>query len=303
LEKRKKVATNVYKKKYRAIKFEKSTKIDKRNLELIGEFIYNELIDNFFKNHSDFRIIDTGTGTGRTILGILNFFHKKTIRFKADCFDVSNHMLNIFHNNIKNYIYLKNCINIIEHDANKGLDNFSNYDFALIVSVLQYLNNWRKYILDLKNHLNNESYIFVAELIGWYRLLDGVFDNQINNEKDKFHYRFWKEYFHQRNLYGQWPPEISFANQSKVYKFLEKLGFLKISYKDFLWDTMISWKEVLSWIEIGPLSSLGSNIIEPKGRSHLKSIMKNYLNKNIIDINKKFEIKWGFRIYIFKLQT
>lgn len=295
-----KIASNVYLEKESVINFENATRLDNEVLYKIGEFIHNTLTNLSIIDKKEFVLLDTGTGTGRTVLNILQYFYDQDFRFRADCYDISIYMLRLFNHHLNEFEHFKNRIKLIEHDANKGLINFPKYDLALFVSVLHYFNNWRNYLDNLLLHLKSNSCIVIAELIGWYRLLDGVFDYSPQNIDEEFHVKFWNKYFELRSHYGQWAPEICFSYQKPVYEYLEKKHLINVSSKDFLWNIEICWEDVLAWIRYGPVSSLGSNIIIPHGRELLMREMKNYLDSQDKNLTERFTISWGFKVLIYQ---
>lgn len=291
-----KIASNIYAQQQSAKSFEKATQLDVEVLKKIGEFIYKHST----KYH--LRLLDTGTGTGRTILGILAYFNEHKIKIEADCYDVSPFMLEQFNDKLRleNYEY-SSCINVILHDANKGLERFQQYDIALFVSVLHYFDDWRQYLGSLiANNLKKDGTIVIAELIGWYRWLDGQFDQKPKTEQEKNQVLFWEKYFSVREKYGEWKTEISFSNLDLVYEFLLSKGMSFEAEKEFLWEISISWNEILQWIQYAPVSSLGSNIKKTEDRKTLKGEMRDFLLEKKIDLNEIFKASWGFNIRIFK---
>jgi SAM-dependent methyltransferase len=294
----KSVISNVYLDKIAAKNFEKSAYIRKKDFYRVADYIVSVLErENIAGRKID--VLDVGCGTGRTILNILERFRQSGVQFDADCFDSSESMLRIFKNNIKKYKYLNDKnVTYIKHDANEGLGDFSLYDLIFFVSVLQYFTDWRSFLSDLLDHTKTPGYIVIAELIGWYELLDGTFESE--DYRGKFDFQFWKKYFKIRKMYAAWEPEIKFSNVKPALNFLKKKCNLRIIEKqNFLWPNDISWKDVLLWIEKGPVSSLGSNLSKESRRA-LKNEMKEYLKNHDKRIREKFKIEWGFTTYILK---
>jgi len=280
------IASNVYLDKNSAQNFENSTKIDKAEIYKIGDYITETLNLYSFKNHIN--ILDIGSGTGRTILNILDRFYQNNLKFIATCFDVSKYMLEQFEQTLKSKNYLKDMVVYSNHDANKGLADFNDYHLVFVVSVLQYLQNWREFIKELSGHLRPNGYLVIAELIGWYRLLDGTFDITYSKE-NRLSIDFWKEYF-----------EVKFSNIKPVLSFLlKKQGFSLMHQHSFLWPNTICWSNVLSWLQHAPVSSLGSNM-PSENRKTLKQIMHDFLKKRGIDIIRPFSISWGFKLRILQ---
>lgn len=291
------IASNVYLDKISAQNFENSTKIDKTEIYKIGDYIAETLNLYSFKNHIS--ILDIGSGTGRTILNILDRFHQNNLKFNATCFDVSEYMLEQFKRALKRKNYLKGMVTYSNHDANKGLDGYTNYHLVFIVSVLQYLQNWRKFIKELTGHICPNGHLVLAELIGWYRLLDGSFD-KVYSKENQLSVDFWREYFCKREKYGSWKPEIKFSNIKPVLSFLlKKEAFSLVQQHNFLWPNTICWSNVLSWLQHAPVSSLGSNM-PSENRQTLNQIMYDFLQKRGIDINRPFSISWGFKLHILQ---
>lgn len=288
---------NIFSKKQVALKFEKSTYIPPEKFHEIADFIIKKC---GLKCDNKLDILDVGSGTGRTILNILNRFYKRSINFKVTCFDKSPMMLRKFSENLDRFKSIKPFVNYFERDANLGLPaEFSNFNLVFIVSVLQYLDNWKDFLHQLHNRLSNDGYLIQAELIGWYQLLDGDFKDE--EKFDGLSVEFWRRYFQMRKNYGEWEPEICFSKMTPVKIFCEEdLKMIKTSENDILWDSEISWSEVLNWIKWGSVSSLGSGITNKNSLKKLELEMKSFLKTKTIDLEKYFSIQWGFNIFIFK---
>ncbi len=153
----------------------------------------------------------------------------------------------------------------------------------------------------MRNHLEDSSYLAIAELSGWFRSLDGVFNKNELNNTNKLDVLFWHEYFEARKKYAEWNPEISFAKQIPVYVFLENNGFKKTCSKKFLWAVEINWNEIIKWIKTAPVSSLGSDLSKDS-RNKLADIMYAFLSNKDVDIFRTFKIEWGFEFLIYKKQ-
>jgi SAM-dependent methyltransferase len=288
---------NIFSKKQVALKFEKSTYIPPEKFHEIADLIIKECS---LESNDKVDILDIGSGTGRTILNILNRFYEKSINFKATCFDNSPKMLREFSENLDRFKSIKSFVNYFERDANLGLSaEFTNFNLVFIVSVLQYLDNWKDFLHQLYRKLSNDGYLIQAELIGWYQLLDGDFKDE--EKFDPLSVEFWRKYFQMRKNYGEWEPEICFSKMTPVKKFCEEdLKMIKTSENDILWESEISWSDVLNWIKWGSVSSLGSGIKDRESLKKLELEMKLFLRAKSIDLEKNFSIEWGFNIFIFK---
>ena len=73
--------SNVFSKKQAALKFEKSAYIPSGKFQEIADMIVKECD---LKSDEKVHILDVGSGTGRTILNILNRFFEKSIDFMLD---------------------------------------------------------------------------------------------------------------------------------------------------------------------------------------------------------------------------
>ncbi len=279
------------------MKFEKSAYIPSGKFQEIADMIVKECD---LKSDEKVHILDVGSGTGRTILNILYRFFEKSIDFKAICFDKSPEMLSRFNANLDRFKSIKPHINYLERDANLELPAaFVGFDLIFIVSVLQYLDNWKNFLQQLYRRLSNDRYLIQAELIGWYQLLDGNFKNE--GKFDSLSVEFWRRYFQMRKNYGEWEPEICFSKMEPVKEFCkEDLKMNQIFDGDILWESKINWSDVLNWIKWGSLSSLGSGIKDEESLKRLELEMGSFLKKKSIDIEENFSIKWGFNIFIFR---
>ena len=291
------IASNVFLDKHSAQSFENATKIDVKDFHRMADYIVGTL--DLYHSNNIVNILDIGTGTGRTILNILDRLYQKNIDFHATCFDISEHMLNKFKEALSERNAITNFVDWLKHNADIGLDGFKKYDIVFIVSMLQYLRNWREFLDELIEHIAANGHLILAELIGWYRLLDGSFDS-IPESTDQLYFDFWKEYFLRREKYGTWRPEIKFSNIAPALSFLEKdRRLFLLKQQEFLWPNTIRWRDVLSWVQDGSVSSLGSNM--PDGsRQILKKKMYDFLRQREICINTSFSIEWGFRLYFLR---
>ncbi len=125
-------STNVYLDKVSVSNFESATHIPSNSFDEMALFLYEESFSKLPSKHN-YSLLDTGTGTGRTLLYLLNYFHQQNIIVSADCFDVSGFMLTKFKKNLEKFNHLQKSINLIQHDADSGLDGFQKYDIALLV--------------------------------------------------------------------------------------------------------------------------------------------------------------------------
>lgn len=288
---------NIFLKKQVALKFEKSTYIPVGKFHEIADIIIKECS---LKNDDILDILDIGSGTGRTVLNILDRFYERSINFKATCFDKSPKMLGRLSANLAGFKSIKPYVNYFERDANLGLPaETTDFNLVFIVSVLQYLDNWKDFLQKLSRKLLKDGFLIQAELIGWYQLLDGDFKDE--EKFDPLSVEFWRRYFQVRKNYGEWNPEICFSKMEPVKKFCEEdLKMIKISENDILWESKISWSDVLNWIKWGSVSSLGSGITKKDSLKKLELEMKSFLRAKSIDLEKNFSIEWGFNIFIFK---
>lgn len=282
---------NVYLKEKAAKSFEQSAQIPHDSFVEIADYLYK-----YLEKKDNISILDLGSGTGRTVINISERLEKFTNNIQVDCVEVSQNMINEFK---KKTFNIRN-IHMHKFDLNssiKRMELFETYDLIIILSVLQYLNNWKLTLQDVEDKMNEDSIFVQGELSGWFQLLDGKFSHCLR--EDIFH-KFWRKYFNLRAQYSEWNPEVKFSNMSKAYNYcIQHLKMCKIDKKNFSWQIEVSWKQILSWIAYGALSSLGSGL-KLKDRLNLESAMKRYLENNDIDINDFFFIEWGIEFSIFK---
>lgn len=294
--------TNIYLKQEAADNFERSAYIPEHAFYEMADFIADQC---GLQPSSTYNILDVGSGTGRTILNILSHFLTHGLSFKAQLFDVSEHMLSQFKNNLKRYETLQPYLRYSRQDANQGLPDSifpDYYDLSFIVSVLQYLTDWQSFLSQVFRKLKMNGHLVQVELVGWYRLLDGSFDQL--QDLDDLSIRFWQTYFVERQHYGQWNPSIKFSQMAPVMAYCqEHLNMLPVAEQCIIWESAVKWDDVLTWISAGPLSSLGSNILEDKSRLLLKDTMAQWLNQEQATLQTPFSVQWGFRIFIHRKET
>jgi SAM-dependent methyltransferase len=290
------ILSNIFLKRKVAKNFEKSTFIPKESFYKMADFLIDKL---YLYSGYRYRILDVGSGTGRTILNILTRLHRRGIVFEAYCFDISKEMAKIFIKNLnkKEYKGIRNSVIFKRLDAEDPdiflkLNCDSKFDIVFIISVLHYLKDWKRFLERLSSNIN--GYLIQAELLGWYRLLDGSFDVVMD---DKLSFEFWERYFIERRKYSPWEPEIKFSNLKPVKKFLENLGFEFIVDVDILWESFITWRDVLNWIKLGVVSSLGSSLND-NDKVELFNTMKQFLKKQRVNLYKRFKISWGFNLFV-----
>lgn len=287
---------NVFLKESAVSNFEKATLIPSSAFYDIADFIIESCNLN---ENIQYKILDVGSGTGRTILNILNRFSDKGIKFSAICFDISQSMSKIFKSNLNKNPQLASSVYFLLHDANNGLPDYlfpNEYDITFIVSVLQYLDDWRWFLRQVHKKIALNGFLIQAELIGWYRLLDGTFDNTYS--ESEISVEFWQTYFKERKKFSKWNPEIKFSYMMPVKEFCEnELNMMPITERNFFWEVNFSWSDVLSWIATGPVSSLGSGLSD-KEKANLRDKMYLFLLNKKVDLEKEFSVRWGFKVFI-----
>lgn len=291
--------TNIFLKDSVVQNFEKATFIPKAEFYRMADFIIEAC---HLDHQTTYNILDVGSGTGRTILNILSRFAHQKMKFSATCFDISLSMYQKFKEEMKTKRFSNHSVKFLIHDANNGIpDNLfpGRFDLIFIISVLHYLNDWRQFLHEVHRKMSRNAFLIQAELRGWYRLLDGSFDDC--QEQNGLSLEFWRKYFKERQSYGSWKPDIKFSEMIAVRIFCEKEFKMKlVAEREFLWKTTIRWADVLSWIEIGPVSSLGSNINSDADRIKLRSIMAQFLSMKRVNQRKRFPVKWGFNVFIYQ---
>ncbi len=274
--------------------FEKSTYIPKESFYEMGIFLLKYLNINE-KN----KILDTGTGTGRSIFNIAEAFNQAGYDYSLECFDISKKMIEKFEDNLRNYPILDVIYYL--YDANVGTKYTDNIDLAIFISVLHYF-NWESFLQSLNCRMKINSVIVIAELNGWYKMLDGEFDfiHEDNNPLSDVSREFWQQYFLFRNELSSWTPEVKFSNISKVDKFLvNQMKYSFVEKVGFSWINNISWDDVINWIKKGSVSSLGSDLSK-ENKVLLATKMSEFLCDKSIKENVTFNIQWGVNLYVYR---
>jgi len=242
--------------------------------------------------------LDIGIGRGDFILPLVKELEKEGIKIILHGFDISAEMINKFFNQFKKYNLRYNPLVII-HDGEKGLKGFPQeyYSIVTVNAVLHYIKNWRKLLMDVKEILKKDGIFLITEGTGEFKYMENEFEKEKNlNEFGMF----WREYFKERNKLYNWNPEIKVSNMEKPLNFVKNMLKLSERKKFEVFKTVnVSFDEILDWIKIGFISSIGSGLKE-KDKLYLSNYMRKWLVKNKIEIEKKIEINIGTKIYLFK---
>lgn len=297
-----KISENVFLQPEVARHFEAATRIPPQQLDSLGEFIADLASEKGAAG--DLSLLDVGSGTGRTIIGMLPAFLRHGMRPNCLCFDASESMQRKFLENWEQSAK-PGRVRFLLHSADDGLPlevKKDSIDILTIVSVLHYVRDWRSFLKRCHSALRPVTGLLVqAELIGWYGLLDGRLHEISASEaqaSEDLSGQFWRHYFRRRALHSPWDPEIHFAKMEPVYRFCEDtLGLVLIAGRSFVWSATVDWSNILQWIEVGPVSSLASDLTA-KARSQLARDMSDFLRDRHIDISVPFNVEWGFGISV-----
>ena len=152
-------------------------------------YLYIESIFDKFQKEPKM-LLEMACGTGN-----LSYYFAKN-GYDLTCFDLSNDMLSIAYNKLKNFKKVK--------ILNQNMVNFNiNKKFDAIISICDSINyilneeDLLKTFTNVKNHINKNG-IFIFDINSYYKLSEIIGDNIFIEDRGDVFYT-WENYFDEKN--------------------------------------------------------------------------------------------------------
>jgi len=260
-----------------------------------GEIL--EILESITQKTTHYRILETGMGTGRFSYPFAIELAEKFPDSKLYGLDSSRAMLS----EAEKYLPPDLSIKYEHGSLNKPLSYPLNFfDASISFYVYHCIKKWKQALNNVIRMIRKPILLFfIKERSQWGFHLDNRFDGI--EIFDVTYYRFWKEYFKNREILTPLPKvDISASNLDMLGTYLEKKGFQHITkISDFKWKRKIDYREALQSINLGLFTKLRIGL-SAQDRAFLRKRMEDWLSIERIDYTKQFwEIPAAIEIDVF----